>query len=367
MVVFNQDRDLRYTWINAPVLAWAEQDYLGRTDQEIVGGPEGQKLMTIKRAVLDSGVGTRSEAAITFNGERHDYDMTVEPMRDGAGAIQGITCCVTDITPIKRAGAERERLTQELAQANRELVRRNLELEALHYEKSRWLGMANHDLRNPLSGILANCELILDDINVSLEESRDTFKTIYSSGLFMLEILNDVLDFSVIEAGFQGLLLEPTDLRSLVEESIAISRPLADQKGTHIEAQYQEPMRMVPIDSRKMVKVLQNLIGNAIKYSPGGAKIELSSISDGQSVSIIVRDNGPGIPNDELDSIFTPFRRSRAAGAQQGTGLGLAICKRIVEMHGAKIWAENAVGGGAVFHISWMPKREREFTTAGTG
>ena len=123
---------------------------------------------------------------------------------------------------------------------------------------------------------------------------------------------------------------------------------------------------MVVIDSRKILQVLQNLIGNAIKYSPSAAKIALSSTSDGQSVSIIVQDNGPGIPKDELNSIFTPFRRSRVAGAQHGTGLGLAICKWIVEMHGGKIWAENAVGGGAIFHISLMPRSESEFTTAGT-
>src|SRR5262249_23641167 len=153
-----QDLDLRYTWINSPVLAWAEQDYIGRTDTDILGGPEGEQLMAVKRAVLESGVGTRTEAIVTFNSDKHYYDLTVEPMRDRTGAIQGVTCSATDITPMKRAAAEQGRLIEELAEAQRELLKRNLELEALHNEKTRWLGMATHDLRNPLSAILVNCE-----------------------------------------------------------------------------------------------------------------------------------------------------------------------------------------------------------------
>ena len=353
VVVFNQDRDLRYTWINSPVLAWAEQDYVGRTDKEIVGGPEGEELMIIKRAVLDSGVGRRVETVVTFKGERHYYDLTVEPMRDSTGSIQGVTCCVTDITQMKQAAAERERLIDELVQAQRELLKRNLELDALHNEKTRWLGMANHDLRNPLSAILASCELLMDDeVAIPGEEHRATVKAIYSCSQFMLQLLNDVLDISVIESGNQRLCLEPTDLRSLVEESIALSHPLAHRKGTRIETLYEEPRPVVTLDRRKMLQVFQNLIGNAIKYSQSGAKIELAIVTQGRSILITVRDNGPGIPHDELDSIFTPFHRTRAAGAEHGTGLGLAICKRIVESHGGKIWAENAVGGGAVFRIS---------------
>ena len=121
MVVFNQDRDLRYTWINSPALAWAEQDYMGRTDKEIVGGPEGDELMAIKRAVLDSGVGRRVETVVTLKGERHYFDLTVEPMRDSTGSIQGVTCSATDITPTKESLLERERLIARLQEALEEV------------------------------------------------------------------------------------------------------------------------------------------------------------------------------------------------------------------------------------------------------
>jgi PAS domain S-box-containing protein len=352
VVAFNQDRDLRYTWINSPVLGWAAQDCLGRTDQELVGGPEGDDLTGIKRAVLDSGTGRRVETSVTFNGERHYFDLTVEPMRDSVGSVQGITCCCTDITPMKRAAAERERLIEELEQAQRELLRRNLELEVLNNEKAAWLGMAHHDIRNPLSAILANCELIMNENGVPGEEYRASLKTIYSCSQFMLELLDDVLDISAIESGSQNLRLEPTALSSLVEESIALSRPLVQQKAIQIEAMFREATPVVTLDRRKMVQVFQNLIGNAIKYSTSGAKIEVAIVTDRRSVLITVRDHGPGIPHDELGFIFTPFYRTRAASVERGTGLGLAICKRIVERHGGEIWAENAIGGGSVFCVS---------------
>ncbi|MEO8595963.1 MAG: ATP-binding protein [Candidatus Solibacter sp.] len=352
VVVFNQDRDLRYTWINSPVFAWAEQESIGRTDEDIVGGPDGQELMAIKKAVLDSGAGTRAETVVTFKGERRYYDLTVEPMRNGSGSIEGVTCCTTDITSMKQAAVERERLIGELAQAKRELQSRYLELEALHNEKARWLGIANHDLRNPLAAILANCELLMEDAAMSVEEHKATVGSIYSTSQFMLQLLNDILDISSIESGGQPLLLEPTDVGSLVEESIALSRPLSRRKGTQIEVMFQQPNPVVNLDRGKMLRVFQNLIENAIKYSQSGAKVEVIVVTEGRKLLVTVRDNGPGIPDDELDSIFVLFHRTRASGAARGTGLGLGICKGIVERHGGKIWAENAAGGGAVFRVS---------------
>jgi PAS domain S-box-containing protein len=110
IVVFNQDLDLRYTWINSPILEWARQDYLGRTDAEIVGGEEGARLMAIKQGVVQSGVGVRTEVTVNDLGEPHCFDLTVEPLRDAHGTIIGVTCASVDVTG-------RERLIEELRQA----------------------------------------------------------------------------------------------------------------------------------------------------------------------------------------------------------------------------------------------------------
>lgn len=117
IVVFNQDRHLRYTWIVSPVLAWETQGWLGRTDAEIIGGEEGARLTAIKQGVLESGVGSRTETTVTFKGETHYFDLTVEPLLDTRGAVIGITCACTDVTPLKHAAAERERLIAKLQNA----------------------------------------------------------------------------------------------------------------------------------------------------------------------------------------------------------------------------------------------------------
>jgi PAS domain S-box-containing protein len=353
VVVFNQDRELRYTWINSPVLGWADQDYLGRTDMEILGEADGQRLTAIKRAVLESGVGTRVETTVTFRGEVHYFDLNVAPIEDDLGAIQGITCACTDITAIKRAAAEREKLLEELEKVQRELIQRNLELEGLNREKTHWLGMAAHDLRNPLSGIKFSCELLMEDLRTPLPEQRAVLKSIHSASEFMLKLLDNVLEISVIETGKQHFSPQLTDVRPLLEEIIALSRPLADRKKTRIEARYPEWLPAVALDRPKMSQVFLNLIGNAIKFSPNGANIQVTVDQERTRVRISVHDNGPGIPADDLGSIFNPFYRSqRSTSMQAGTGLGLAICKQIVERHGGRIWAENAIGGGAVFQLT---------------
>jgi diguanylate cyclase (GGDEF)-like protein len=117
IVVFNQDRELKYTWINGPVLAWAEQEWLGRTDLEIVGGEEGARLTEIKVSVLRSGEPARSEVSVTFKNEKYFYDLTIEPLWGREKEIVGITCAAVDITLLKRAQLERERLLAELQTA----------------------------------------------------------------------------------------------------------------------------------------------------------------------------------------------------------------------------------------------------------
>ena len=117
VVVFSQDLELRYTWIHAPVLSWAEQEYLGRTDAEIIGGEDGDRLMAVKQEALRSGEPVRTEVSLTFHDQKHYFDLTVEPLRSRQGALTGVICAAVDITSIKRAQQEREQLVQKLQDA----------------------------------------------------------------------------------------------------------------------------------------------------------------------------------------------------------------------------------------------------------
>jgi signal transduction histidine kinase len=225
-------------------------------------------------------------------------------------------------------------------------------LETLDKEKTHWLAMAAHDLRNPVSAIMANSQLLEQELAGASAESVESLRNINSSSQFLLELLDDLLDLSAIESGTPGFTPERTDLRSMVAESFALVRHLASRKGLCIEARYGEELPALNLDRRQMTQVLFNLLGNAIKFCPDGARVNITVLRRAGNVDIDVQDNGPGIPPYGLETIFMPFQRLAQASNQRGTGLGLAICKRIVERHGGRIWAENAIAGGAVFHVS---------------
>lgn len=331
VVVFNQDHELRYTWINSPVLGWAVQDYVGHTDGEIVGGQEGDRLTAIKQGVLRSGIGTRTETTVTFQGETHYYDLTVEPLRDAHGVIAGVTCSAVDITPVKQAAVELERLNQ---------------------LKTEFLGMAAHDLRNPIGGILALSELLYHEVaTVLTEEQLGFLSNIDRSSKFMLQLIDDLLDISSIEAGHLHLNRRPSDPRKLLEYNVGINAKLARQKQIHVDLQIEGALPKLSLEEGKIEQVLNNLISNAVKFSQPGAVVEVrAGVHDG-GVLISVRDQGPGIPETERDKLFQPYGRTSvdSTANERSTGLGLAIARKIVEGHGGRIWVESQVGVGSVF------------------
>ena len=331
VVVFNQDHELRYSWINSPVLGWAAQDYVGHSDMEIVGGQEGDRLTAIKQGVLRSGIGTRTETSVTFQGETHYYDLTVEPLRDAHGFITGVTCSAVDITPVKQAAVELERLNQ---------------------LKTEFLGIAAHDMRNPIGCILALAKLLyLEAGTVLTEEQLEFLSDIERSSQFMLQLINDLLDISAIEAGRLHLNRRPSDPRKLLERNVSISAKLARQKQIHVDLQIEGELPKLSLDEGKIEQVLNNLISNAVKFSRPGAVVEVRAEAHDGGVLTSVRDQGPGIPETERDKLFQPYGRTsvRSTASEPSTGLGLAIARKIVEGHGGRIWMESQVGVGSVF------------------
>lgn len=331
IVVFNQDLELRYTWINSPVLAWALQDYVGHTDAEIIGGEEGARLMAIKQEVLRSGIGTRTEAKVTFQGEAHYYDLTIEPLRDVKGGAIGITCAAADVTPMKEAAAE---------------------LERLDHLKTEFLGMAAHDLRNPIGSILVLAELLRDEVaSVVTEEQLGYLSNIKTSSKFMLQLVEDLLSISSIELGNLQLNRCPSDLRKLLEHNVGLNAKLARQKHIHVSLQIEGALPKPSFDEGKIEQVLNNLISNAVKFSQPGTAVEVRAVAQDSGVLISVRDQGPGLSEGERLKLFQPFSRTsvRSTAGEGSTGLGLAISRKIVEGHGGHIWVESQIGLGSVF------------------
>jgi signal transduction histidine kinase len=274
-------------------------------------------------------------------------------MRAGADEIWSQD--VPDVNPrgvVGRPGAVA--LPSDAAAGQPELLERNIALENINKEKTRWLLTATHDLRNQLYAVRSYAELLSEEPadHMGLEQKK-ILEYLYGSVESMMHLLSDLTEIASTADGNTGLQISSTALLPLLDECISICRPSARRKDIQLSRVCLEPLPVLDLDPEKIQQVCIELIENAIKYSSSGAKVELDAVRNNEEVLVSVRDNGPGIPPDELQSIFTPFQRTRARAActEPGTGLGLAICKRTVELHKGRIWAESTLGEGTTVHM----------------
>jgi signal transduction histidine kinase len=242
-----------------------------------------------------------------------------------------------------------------LVTLQRELAKKNAELERLNRQKNEFLGMAAHDLRSPLGVIWSYSEFLLNEISDQLNDEHLEFLSIVKqSSEFMLNLVDDLLDVSAIESGKLQLNLEPTDLTALVEHNVTLHRILAEKKQIHLTLYCEGDLPNIQLDPAKIQQVLDNLITNAVKYSFPARSVEIRVDRRGEEALISVRDEGPGIPADELDSLFTWFGTTsvKATDGEKSIGLGLAIVRKIVRGHRGRIWVESEVNQGTTFYVS---------------
>lgn len=230
----------------------------------------------------------------------------------------------------------------------KELEEQNHKLKILNEQKNELLGIAAHDLRNPLGVIQGFAEMLEEQTSDKLKEYASTINL--ASGK-MLQLLNDLLDISKIEAGKLDLKLTETDFINLVEQNIKINRYLALNKEIRLFVDYEKAPLIVLIDGEKIEQVLNNLIGNAIKYSPRNTTVRVKIFTKNDQLVTQVTDQGQGIPAHELSGIFQPFKKASSAptGGESSHGLGLAIVKKIIEGHQGTILVESEIGKGSTF------------------
>lgn len=240
-----------------------------------------------------------------------------------------------------------------LVEAQRALVE---QLSNANAAKNRFLGMAAHDLRNPLAGIRGLAEFMIEGaVGEISAEQLDLLKNIHAASQSMLELVNELLDISTIESGELKLNLRELDLGDVIAKSVYLANIEAGKKGTRIDFTPPEHRRSMRLDPEKMKQVVDNLLSNAIKYSPPGSVIHVDCICAAENAGFSVKDQGPGIPEDERDRLFKDFSRLsvKPTGGEKSTGLGLAICRKIVEAHDATITATNLPGGGCEFRVTF--------------
>jgi two-component system, OmpR family, sensor kinase len=247
------------------------------------------------------------------------------------------------------------RVNNELATLEREMVKKNVELEKMNQEKNRVLGMVAHDLRSPLGVILSYSEFLEAEAgDVLNEDQREFVAIVKETSEFMLRMVTDILDVTAIEAGQLKLNRQATDLAKLVRHNVTLNGVLASRKEIAIELEPVPVLPMISLDAGKIEQVLNNLVGNAVKFSHAGTRVLVRVTSSDQFVTVAVEDQGQGIPASDLSKLFKPFGKGsvRGTAGEQSTGLGLAIVRNIVEGHGGRIWLESEVGKGSTFFFT---------------
>jgi signal transduction histidine kinase len=235
-----------------------------------------------------------------------------------------------------------------------ELGRVYQQLEAASKHKSQFLANMSHELRTPLNAILGYTELMADGVYGQLpEKTLGVLKRLESNGKHLLGLINDVLDLSKIEAGQLILDLSDYSLEDIAQTVRSTLEPLAADKKLAFKVEVAPKMPAGHGDGRRLAQVLINLVGNAIKFTDAGEVVITAGVADG-SFHLSVRDTGPGISAADQAKLFQEFQQADNAITRKkgGTGLGLAISKRIVEMHGGKIWLESQVGQGSTFSFT---------------
>lgn len=221
-------------------------------------------------------------------------------------------------------------------------------LKELEQMKNDFVATVSHDLKNPINAITLAAEF-LDKAGPLGPKQIDLQRRILQTGQYMDELVTDLLDLGKIQAGLD-LQLAPFDLVTLIRDTLFSLETAAERKAQEVKTRLPERL-MVTADERRLKQVLLNLLGNAIKYTPAQGKICIEAVADGGKVSVMVQDDGMGIPPQDVPYIFDKFYRvqTEATKGIRGTGLGLAITRSIVEAHHGRIWVDSAPGAGSTF------------------
>ncbi len=256
---------------------------------------------------------------------------------------------------LKTLGDELRAKNKELDVLNRQLERRKEELEQLNQQKNQFIGIVAHDLRNPITVIMGTGELLKMKLNNMLDQKQLKYLTmIKSSSLFMLNLINDLIDIHMVESGELTLRKQWTDMTNLMRQNVELNNFLSEYKNTKIRFDCAEEGVNLFVDPSRVEQILNNLVSNAVKFSEEGSTVRLGLKAGTSHVEITVSDEGQGIPPEDLRTIFKPYERAsvRPTAGEKGTGLGLAIVKKVVEGHNGTIKVESEVGKGSMFTVS---------------
>lgn len=302
---------------------------------------------------------------IRKDGSRLPALVSVTALRDEHKAIIGYLLIGTDNTERKAVEAERLRLDHVLQEKNVELQLARVEADKANQAKSDFLSSMSHELRSPLNAILGFAQLMESAVPQPSDAQKASIAQILRAGWYLLELINEVLDLSLIESGKLSLSIEPVLVSDILDDCRTLFEPQADKRSIALRFPPGNDALFVLGDRTRVKQVIINLLSNAIKYNREGGDVLVTCIeTPGSRLRIGVRDTGEGLSPEKVAQLFQPFNRlGQEASAGEGTGIGLVVSKRLVELMDGEIGVSSQVGVGSIFWIELSLCEPSEFTT----
>lgn len=362
--ILEVDGDGRIVLLNAvteKLFGYGREELLGESvDLLIPGNLRGRHLQHRERYFQHPGTRPMGSGlslwAVRKDGTEFPVEISLSPGK--VGESMRVVAIIRDVTERRRAEEQiksmHQRFTEELTETNRQLEQRNREVERANRLKSEFMASMSHELRTPLHTVIGFAELLGEESQGPLNEKQKRYvRHIHRDSQHLLELINDILDLSRIEAGRLDLHSEEFGVRPAVEEVVSSIGALAGVKAIEVAVQLAGQL-MVFADRLRFKEVLMNLLSNAVKFTPNGGRVTVSAAGQGRFVEFAVSDTGIGIAPEEHQAIFDTFYQvgSTTKGVREGTGLGLTICQHLVEKQGGRIWVESALGRGSTFHFT---------------
>jgi len=304
------------------------------------------KYILANRAIRCEGGISEVGIDIVFSGKK--YRITSDRM-------QIIDLLLSTYENAIQKNDELREANKKLIEIHKEIAQKNILLKKLNDDKNKFLGMAAHDIRNPVGVTLSYSSMILDLYKTGLEPDVEEYiEIIQQSSNFVLKLLDELLNVAVIDSGELKLNLDKSNIVDLVKRAITFNKIAADKKSMSINFNTNFKELHLQLDQVKIEQVLNNLISNAIKYSFPNSEIDIILEKQSDLVKLSVCDNGQGIRENEIKSLFEPFVKasSKTTGGESSTGLGLSIVKKIVEAHDGEVGVKSIFGSGSTFYFT---------------
>ncbi|HEY8876399.1 MAG TPA: ATP-binding protein [Roseateles sp.] len=329
IIVWECDRELRYTWVRNPQMGFRPEDFIGRRMGELLSRAQAASFFEAAERVLETGKSETVPVLVVRDAVHRHYLSSFDAKRDAAGRVVGLIGASVDVTQLKQA---EESLKQEIEQ------------------KDSFVAMLAHELRNPMAPIRYAAQALAKEAPDAMR--REAQKVIERQSAHMARLLEDLLDISRINRNLISLRCERMDLRDAVYQAVHAATVDAAAKGLKLQVRVPAEGIWINGDMTRIIQIISNLLDNAVKYTPSGGHVSLSSEADGPQAVVIVEDDGVGLPSESLSTAFQMFSRVKRQGSTDpgGLGIGLAVVKRLVELHSGEVRVRSdGPGKGAAF------------------